>query len=70
MKNKTRQIVALLVTAAMLTGCGAVQNQDVVSEQTKTQEETQTESVEEVQSKADTATEYSVIGQRPRLISG
>ena len=77
MKNKTRQIVALLVTAAipshysaaMLTGCGAVQNQDVVSEQTKTQEETQTESVEEVQSKADTATEYSVIGQRPRLIS-
>ena len=31
MKNKTRQIVALLVTAAMLTGCGAVQNQDVVS---------------------------------------
>ncbi|MEI3214691.1 MAG: DUF3160 domain-containing protein [Lachnospiraceae bacterium] len=69
MKNKTRQIVALLVTAAMLTGCGAVQNQDVVSEQTKTQEETQTESVEEIQSKADTATEYSVIGQRPRLIS-
>lgn len=69
MKNKTRQIVALLVTAAMLTGCGAVQNQDVVFEQTKTQEETQTESVEEVQSKADTATEYSVIGQRPRLIS-
>ena len=57
MKNKTRQIVALLVTAAMLTGCGAVQNQDVVSEQTKTQEETQTESVEEIQSKADTATE-------------
>ena len=49
MKNKTRQIVALLVTAAMLTGCGAVQNQDVVSEQTKTQEETQTESVEEIQ---------------------
>ena len=49
MKNKTRQIVALLVTAAMLTGCGAVQNQDVVSEQTKTQEETQTESVEEQQ---------------------
>ena len=46
MKNKTRQIVALLVTAAMLTGCGAVQNQDVVSEQTKTQEEKQTESVE------------------------
>ena len=39
MKNKTRQIVALLVTAAMLTGCGAVQNQDVVSEQTKTQGE-------------------------------
>lgn len=69
MKNKTRQIVALLVTAAMLTGCGAVQNQDVVSEQTKTQEETQTESVEEIKSKADTATEYSVIGQRPRLIS-
>lgn len=69
MKNKTRQIVALLVTAAMLTGCGAVQNQDVVSKQTKTQEETQTESVEEIQSKADTATEYSVIGQRPRLIS-
>lgn len=69
MKNKTRQIVALLVTAAMLTGCGAVQNQDVVFEQTKTQEETQTESVEEIQSKADTATEYSVIGQRPRLIS-
>lgn len=69
MKNKTRQIVALLVTAAMLTGCGAVQNQDVVSEQTKTQEETQTESVEEIQSKADTATEYSIIGQRPRLIS-
>lgn len=69
MKNKTRQIVALLVTAAMLTGCGAVQNQDVVSEQTKTQEETQTESVEEIQSKADTAIEYSVIGQRPRLIS-
>lgn len=69
MKNKTRQIVALLVTAAMLTGCGAVQNQDVVSEQTKTQEDTQTESVEEIQSKADTATEYSVIGQRPRLIS-
>lgn len=69
MKNKTRQIVALLVTAAMLTGCGAVQNQDVVSEQTKTQEETQTESVEEIQSRADTATEYSVIGQRPRLIS-
>ena len=69
MKNKTRQIVGLLVTAAMLTGCGAVQNQDVVSEQTKTQEDTQTESVEEIQSKADTATEYSVIGQRPRLIS-
>lgn len=69
MKNKTRQIVALLVTAAMLTGCGAAQNQDVVSEQIKTQEETQTESVEEIQSKADTATEYSVIGQRPRLIS-
>ena len=69
MKNKTRQIVALLVTAAMLTGCGAVQNQDVVSEQTKTQEETQTESVEKIQSKADTATEYSVIGQRSRLIS-
>lgn len=69
MKNKTRQIVALLVTAAMMTGCGAVQNQDVVSEQTKIQEETQTESVEEIQSKADTATEYSVIGQRPRLIS-
>ena len=69
MKNKTRQIVALLVTAAMLTGCGAVQNQDVVSEQTKTQEEAQTESVEKIQSKADTATEYSVIGQRPRLIS-
>ena len=69
MKNRTRQIVALLVTAAMLTGCGAVQNQDVVSEQTKTQEETQTESVEEIQSKDNTATEYSVIGQRPRLIS-
>lgn len=69
MKNKTRQIVALLVTAAMMTGCGAVQNQDVVSEQTKIQEETQTESVEEIQSKADTVTEYSVIGQRPRLIS-
>ena len=69
MKNRTRQIVALLVTAAMLTGCGAVQNQDVVSEQTKTQEKTQTESVEEIQSKDDTATEYSVIGQRPRLIS-
>ncbi len=69
MKNRTRQIVALLVTAAMVTGCGAVQNQDVVSEQTKTQEETQTESVEEIQSKDDTATEYSVIGQRPRLLS-
>ena len=69
MKNRTKQIVALLVTVAMITGCGAVQNQDVVSEQTKTQEETQTESVEEIQSKADTATEYSVIGQRPRLIS-
>ena len=69
MKNKTRQIMALLVTVAMLTGCGAVQNQDVVSEQTKTQEETQTEAVEEIQSKDDTATEYSVIGQRPRLIS-
>ena len=69
MKNRTKQIVALLVTVAMITGCGAVQNQDVVSEQTKTQEETQTESMEEIQSKADTATEYSVIGQRPRLIS-
>lgn len=69
MKNKTRQIMALLVTVAIMTGCGAVQNQDVVSEQTKTQEETQTEAVEEIQSKDDTATEYSVIGQRPRLIS-
>lgn len=69
MKNKTRQIMALLVTVAIMTGCGAVQNQDVVSEQTKTQEETQTEAVEEIQSKDDTVTQYSVIGQRPRLIS-
>lgn len=68
-RKSLKKIVVLMVTAGMLAGC-AGQNEDTVSSQAVTQEETKTQPAqEEVGTKEEKAEEYGVIGQRPVFIS-
>ena len=68
-RKSLKKTVVLMVTAGMLAGC-AGQNEDTVSSQAVTQEETKTQPAqEEVVNKKEKAEEYGVIGQRPVFIS-